>query len=725
MAEFSSTHPSAGSVSEHARRSQKSPLIVIAGPPNTGKSTLFNQLTGLRQRVANYSGVTIEILKGRMLCDGQWRDVLDLPGTNSLNSGAPDEQIAVDLLLGRRNERPDLVLNVVEAARPWRGLLVAWQMAAFGVPQIVVFNFADEAAKLGLELDEARLSQGLQCPVVVTTGTRVSSSAALRATIEQTLAERPQMPSLPYPSVVEQQSRLYQETAREKAGVEMPLPLCRRALLDPRSTPAPSAWPVEEQNAFLNKARASIMGAGFHPYAVESRLANERAKSLREQGLLHPELPAHFHRLDRIFLHPVGGPVVFLVTMAMIFQAVYTWAGPAMDGIEGFFGLLAEKVAPLLEGVPLFQALVTDGILAGVGGVLVFLPQIVILYALITLLEDMGYLARAAFLSDKFFGWCGLNGRSFIPLLSSFACAIPGIMSARSIESRRVRHTTALLAPLMSCSARLPVYVLIIGILIEPRYGAAVAGLVLFLCHFLGAGVAIAGAWLVQRFQKNTQPTSLLMEIPPLRRPQWKNVVNRVTARGLDFVKTAGTVILAASIVIWALASFPRPADVVQEARAQAGDSGSTEAAVQQAVFEQSYLSRFGKSIQPVFAPAGFDWKLTVGIVASLPAREVIIATLGTIYGIADSDEENPGLRQAIANDVWESGPRKGEPVLTLATGLSLIIFFALCMQCWATVAILGRELGTGYAVSTFVGYTCLAWLFAVLTYQTLSEFGL
>ncbi len=705
------------------------PLVALAGPPNTGKTTLFNLLTGLRQRTANYPGVTVEISKGRMQIDDQWIDLMDLPGTHSLNSGSPDEQIAIDILQGNGQHRPDVIVNVIEAARPRNGLLVAWQIAAFDIPQVLVFNFADEATKFGHHLNPEAISATLGCPVVLACGKQKQGRSELHAAISQALQHGHKLPPLTYPQSVTQQATELQQALQQDGGIEISTALARRALFDARSTPDQGRWTEEKRQQFLSKARSEIMTSGYHPYAVESRLVEAQLVKLREQQVIPPELPAHYHPIDRLLLHRILGPVIFLFTMGLLFQAVYSWSGPAMDGIDFVFTWLADTISPHLASMPLLQGLITDGVILGAGGVVIFLPQIMILYALVTLLEDIGYLSRAAFLSDKFFSWCGLNGRSFVPMISSFACAIPGIMAARTIESRTVRHTTALLAPLMSCSARLPVYVLIIGILIEPRYGSLIAGLSLLACHLLGATVAMTGAWLWNLIRRHKSQGGLLMQIPPLRLPHWSNVYHRVISRAADFLRTAGTIILAASIIIWALATFPQPTTVGEKARQQAEQSLPTDTppaeaaaamqtAEQQAYFQQSYLARFGKSIQPIFAPAGFDWKLTVGVVASLPAREVIIATLGTIYGIADADEESTGLRAAIAHDVWPDGPRAGEPIMTLATGLSVIVFFALCMQCWATVSVLWRELGLRYAVSTFFGYTLLAWLGAVATYQ-------
>jgi ferrous iron transport protein B len=690
---------------------QSSPRVLLAGSPNSGKSTLFNQLTGMRQRVANYPGVTVELSEGKSLIDGQWHQVIDLPGTSSLNTGSPDERIAIDCLTST-SDRETVMVNVIEAARPNEGLTLAWQMAAFGHPQVIVLNFIDEAEKRGVELDAVAIQTALGCPVVLTDSIRGRGIEELRLAISRARVEHCHLQPFEYPESVDKAADAFAHAMEKETGSRPSLPLARRALLDARSCLGEDCWDSLPRQQALEEGRKAIWKAGLHPYVLEARISQERLKQLRQDEVLPAQLPAHFHPLDRVFLHPLAGPVVFLVIMALLFQSIYTWAGPAMDGIEIFFGWLGGVVGELLSGFPMLQGLVADGVIGGVGSVVVFLPQIVILYALITVLEDVGYLSRAALLSDKLFSWCGMSGRSFVPLLSGFACAIPAIMATRTINSRSVRHTTAMLAPMMSCSARLPVYVIIIGVLIEPRFGAFWAGISLLVCHLMGAVTAMAAAWLWQRVRRGkiaTTGNTLLMEIPPLRRPKVSNIWHRVYTRALDFLKTAGTVILAVSILIWAAATFPQVDEL---------PAGAEAATVEEYQFEQSYLARAGKAIQPVFDPAGFDWKLTVGVVASLPAREVIVATLGTIYGIADADEEHPGLRKALANDTWTDGPRAGQPVLTLASGLAVIVFFAFCMQCWATVAVLWRELGVRPAAYAFFGYTAFAWLAAVATYQ-------
>jgi ferrous iron transport protein B len=451
-------------------------------------------------------------------------------------------------------------------------------------------------------------------------------------------------------------------------------------------------------------------------------------------------------RLDALLTHRVAGLAIFAAIMYFVFVAIYSWAGPLMDAVDSLFASLGALVAPTLAATPMLQSLVVDGIISGVGGVVIFLPQILILFAFISILEDSGYMARAAFLMDRVFGWCGLNGRSFVPMLSSYACAIPGILSARVIPDRRARLLTILISPLMSCSARLPVYVLMIGAFIEPRFGPGWAAFTLFVMHLIGLVVAIPCALVINRFFLRLPAQPFVLEMPAYRWPVLRNLGFRIWEAGRAFVTRAGSIILAISIIVWALLYFPRPEAVVQSATneflaAQMAETGLSRAATEALVEEneelaaeleaqiqgdlvaQSWMARAGQNLQPIFAPAGFDWKITVGVLASFPAREVIVATLGIIYKLGgDEDEESAGLRTALASDTWTEGPRLGQPVFTPAVALAIMVFFALCMQCGATLAVMARESSWGWAGFAFAYMTLLAWSGAVLTYQIFSR---
>ena len=388
----------------------------------------------------------------------------------------------------------------------------------------------------------------------------------------------------------------------------------------------------------------------------------------------------------------------------------------------------------MLQSTPMLQSLIVDAAIEGVGAFLVFLPQILVLFFFISLLEDTGYMARAAFLMDKMFSWCGLNGKSFVPLLSSYACAVPGIMATRTIEDPKARLATILIAPLMSCSARLPVYILLIGAFIEPKHGPFVASLTLFGMHFVGLIVALPLVWIFNKFLLKTRPQPFVLEMPRYHVPRLGDVAWRMWESGVEFVKRAGTVIFAITIIIWALLYFPRPSAVEETAKQQyAAESGMTleEIAadedasqtmgqrIDSAYLEQSWMGRMGRTVQPIFAHAGFDWRITVGVLASFPAREVIISTMGVIYSLGgEVDEESHSLQDALTKSRWLEGPQMGKPVFTIPVVLGIMIFFALCSQCGATLAIIKKEAGLKWAVFSFVYMTILAWFGAVLCFQ-------
>ncbi len=724
------------------------PLVGLIGNPNTGKSTLFNRLTGLRQRVANYPGITTEARTGRLEARGRPVDLLDLPGSYSLTAASPDERVVIDTLLGQAGLRkPDLLVCVLDAANLKRNLFLASQLAEFEIPMVLVLNQWDVAQRRGLAIDPARLEEALGVPVVPTAAHKGEGLDKLLDAIAVSLEKPRAMRRISWPEPVLDAARQVMEGAAA-TGHSLARGEAFRLIFDANSALRERFRGHEPRlDALLEGARAKIREAGLNPAAAEAVLHYEHNEALLSQaGLPSAGQPERRGResVDALLLHRVWGTIIFAGIMWFVFQSVYAWAGPLMDAIDALTGLVQDAISPTLAGLPMLQSLLVDGVIAGVGGVIIFLPQIFILFFFIALLEDTGYMARAAFVMDKLFGWCGMNGKCFVPLLSSFACAIPGILAARGLENHRSRVATIMTAPFMSCSARLPVYVLLIGAFIEPRHGTLVSGAVLFGMHFVGPAVALPIVWLASRFVLKTPPPPFILEMPPYKVPTLPSVLLKMWEGGRDFLVRAGTVILAFSVIIWALLYFPRNPAVEERATAAfvAGhaaaqgrtaeeiaaaleDDGSELAAalahqVDSAYLEQSLLGQFGRAVQPVFAPAGFDWKITVGVLASFPAREVIIATLGIIYQLgSDVDEESAGLRGRMAAEVWTEGGRKGQPVFTMPVAIALMVFFALCAQCGATVAVIARQLGWGWAMLSFGGMTGLAWLAAVAVFQT------
>lgn len=742
--------PATASGSADGRPSQ----VFLLGNPNTGKSTLFNRLTGLRQRVGNYPGVTVERKTGMLRLGDRDVEVVDLPGSYSLAAASPDERVVIDALSGRIPglRRPDLVVCVVDATNIQRNLFLASQIADAGLPLIIALNLVDAARREGLRIDSELLSRRLGVPVVPTVAVTGEGVEALRAAVGWALEFPPRMTAIAWPACIGEAMGRVRASLGDAVREGVSDAELRRVLFDSEPVVLERLGVARENAAaVVGPARDIVRHAGFNPLAAEALLQYEHIGALLEGVVRAPEKPraSKSESVDRMLTHRWWGLAVFGALMYLVFQSIYTWAAPAMDAVEAGKGWLQERVAAALDGAPMVQSLVADGIVEGVGAMLIFLPQILVLFFFIALLEDTGYMARAAFLMDRLFGWCGLNGKSFVPLLSSYACAVPGVLSARVIEDPKARLATILIAPLMSCSARLPVYTLMIGAFVEPRHGPFWAGVALFAMHFVGLLVALPVAAVLNRFFLRTKTQPFLLEMPPYRVPRLRDVLWRMGERGWEFVWRAGTVILAITVIIWALLYFPRPAEVEEDVRRAfvaevAAERGVPEAEVlgmlsvgdgalasrlgsrtASAYIEQSAMGRMGRAVQPIFDLAGFDWKITVGVVASFPAREVIIATLGVIYSLGgEVDEASGDLRSAMAAERWGEGPRAGTPVYTLAVAFAIMVFFALCQQCGATVAVVAQETNWRWAAFSFCYMTALAWLGAVAVYQIGSRLG-
>ncbi len=708
--------------------------VALAGNPNTGKSTLFNRLTGIRQRTGNYPGVTVEKHVGKMNVDAQELTLVDLPGTYSLAAASADERVVVDVLSGHlmgveAESKVALAVCVVDATNLMRHLFLASQISDTGVPIIIALNMIDAAHEQGLAIDAKLLNERLGVPVVPTSASKGQGIEELKRAIAEGLRTQPRMKPITWPEPVNEAMAYLRQSLPPEVGEGLTDAEVQRMLFDTDSAVADRIkWSPAQRVHHIDHARKMLRDNQLDACGVEPTVRYGQLAQWMDGVQTRPAVrkATGTESIDSILTHRVAGLIVFVAMMFVVFWSIYTAAGPFMDAIDVAFGTLGEWAGGLLAATPMLQSLVVDGIIAGVGGVVIFLPQILILFFFISLLEDTGYMARAAYLMDKLFAWSGLNGRSFVPLLSSYACAIPGIMAARTIENPKARLTTILIAPLMSCSARLPVYVLLIGAFIEPVHGATVAAAALFGMHALGFVLAGPIAFALNKLWFGTHRTPFIMEMPPYRVPALRDVALRMWDRGLTFLKTAGTVIFAMSVVIWALSYFPRPADLEQRVVAEMqGQPDVTEADIEHGVdatyLEQSYLGRFGKAIQPVFAPAGFDWKITVGVVSSFPAREVIISTLGITYALGgDVNEEDAGLIETMRASTWPDG----SPVFTVPVAMAIMVFFALCLQCGATVAIIARESSWKWAVFAFVYMTVLAWVGAVVTYQVGTAIG-
>ncbi len=609
--------------------------IALVGNPNCGKTSLFNHLTGTRQKVGNYAGVTVERKVGHFnLPSGQAVRVLDLPGTYSLDATSPDEEVTRNVVLGHLAEEreQDAFLCVVDATNLKLHLGLVLEMIELGRPMLIVLNMMDEARRRGMQINTQKLSERLGVPVV--------ESVAVR-----------------------------------EAGIEN-----LKHALDHAKYHAP--------NTELTGLK------GDQPQRIE--------KLINDVVVFAEQDDKRSAFLDKIFLHPVMGLVTLAVMMFVIFQAVFAWAAPFMDGIDALFGWLGEVVGSNISH-PLLNSLVVDGIIAGAGGVVIFLPQILILFFFILVLEESGYLPRAAFLLDKLMFKSGLSGRAFIPLLSSFACAIPGIMASRTISDPRDRLTTIFVAPLMTCSARLPVYALLIAAFIPEQTVAGIfnlQGLVLFGLYMAGIVSALCVSFVIKFFHKDKSQHMLLMELPSYRWPDLTNIWIGLLDRAKIFLKRVGGIIFALSVLLWFLCTFPQPPE------------GATLPAI-----DYTLAGMLGHLLQPIFAPLGFNWQICIALIPAMAAREVVVAALGTIYALSAVDEDamSQGLAALISGG--------GELGWSLATGLAVLVWFIYAPHCLPTLATVRRETGSWKTVGIMACYLFgLAYLMAFLTYQIASK---
>jgi ferrous iron transport protein B len=695
--------------------------IALVGNPNTGKTTLFNALAGMRQRVGNYPGVTVEKKTGRMWHGAVSFDVVDLPGTYSLAPRSPDEMVAVDVILGRQigEARPDVVVTIVDASNLERNLYLTTQVLELGIPVVVALNMTDVAAAQGVTLDVPRLQRQLGVPVVPTQANKGRGLEQLKKAVADAINGPAPARCPAFPAALESEAT----QLCELLGDECSPFLARRLLLDVGGY-------LEQRFSLVatkvKEARQRLAQAGCPVPAIEARV---RYGWIREAVTGCIQRPARrlvmwTDTLDRVLTHKIWGTLIFLALMFVVFQSIFTWARPLMEMIKGGQDWLGSTVEQSMAAGPL-RALLVDGVINGVGSVLVFLPQIIILFGFIAVLEDCGYMARAAFLMDKLMARCGLNGKSFIPLLSSVACAVPGIMAARVIENRRDRFATILVAPLMSCSARLPVYLLLIGAFFSEEQGYAwwVPGLVMFGMYGIGLVVAPLVALCLKSSLLRGETPAFVMEMPLYKWPAWRTVLQRMTGSAMMFLRRAGTLILATMIIVWALLYFPmtHPEGGTYEERIESLDQSTPDAkdkekALRREWSEQSWLGRMGQWIEPATEPLGWDWRVGMAALASFPAREVMVGTLGLIYnqGKDDSaDEEGRAhYRKGLGNALRAEG-------FTAPVALSVMVFFALCCQCASTLVVIRRETNSWrWPVFTFVYMTVLAYVGALVVYQ-------
>ncbi|MCP1911575.1 ferrous iron transport protein B [Bradyrhizobium elkanii] len=616
--------------------------LALVGAPNTGKTSLFNSLTGSRQKVANYPGVTVERKSGGFVTpEGRSVTVLDLPGTYSLRGRSPDEEITRDIVLGRFDGEavPDLVLCVADATNLRLTLRLVLELKRVGRPMMLVLNMIDIAKRRGVTIDIDRMSQELGLPIV--------TSVAVR-----------------------------------KGGIDELL---------------------KRTDEFLSKSHEAAASEWTTPTIADLKAAQREADRIIAAAVTLPTKPDTLtNRIDSVVLHPVWGLVILAVILFVMFQAVFTWAQPAMEFLSDSFAALGQLIHNLLpESWSLLQSFLQNGVISGVGSVIVFLPQIIIIFLFILLLEDFGYMARAAFLMDRIMGGAGLHGRAFIPLLSSFACAIPGIMATRVIDNRRDRLTTILIAPLMTCSARIPVYTLIISAFVPATtlWGFVnLQGLVMFGLYAAGITSALTVSAIAKFFLwRDHAPAPFMLELPDYKMPRPKSIAIGVFTRAKMFLYRAGTTILSMMVLIWFLASFPQ---------APAGAEGPA--------INYSFAAMIGHALEPLLRPIGFNWQIAVALIPGMAAREVAVAALGTVYSIEGGKEAADQIGQVLAQK-W-----------TLATALSLLVWYIFAPQCASTLAVIRRETGGAkWMVVTFIYMLALAYVASFLTFNLAQALGL
>ncbi|HZB44309.1 MAG TPA: ferrous iron transport protein B [Pyrinomonadaceae bacterium] len=715
-------------------REERSLLVALAGNPNAGKTSLFNALTGLRQKVANYPGVTVERKEGvwQLSAEAAPARLIDLPGLYSLDAASIDERIAHDVLTGRVEEvpAPDVIVAVVDATNLERNLYLVTQLLEIGRPLVVALTMIDLAERQGIEVDAESLSAALGVVVVPVVATRRRGLDELAEAVSKASATEAAEVRWPLAARTEEEVALL--SGDDGGGREA-------ALRDLFSEELPAD---EERREAVVAARERLSKSGAQwwqePLVARYRwIEGVAAKSVG--GVKRGERrPGATERIDSILTHKLFGPVVFLLLMLVVFQTIFSWAALPMDLIDSGFGALGEAVRGAMpEG--LLTNLLVDGVIAGVGGVLVFLPQILLLFFFIALLEDSGYMARAAFLMDRLMRGVGLHGKAFVPLLSSFACAIPGIMATRTIENPKDRIATIMIAPFMSCSARLPVYTLMIAAFFADRkaFGyVSVGALVILSMYLLGVVVAILVAWVLKHTILKAPPPPLVLEMPPYRLPNLLNIVQTMRSRAWLFMKRAGTVILSISILLWALMTFPRTegAPVPDESEGAAvqamretgvesrgepapgAELSPAEADREGERLRQSFAGRMGHVLEPVIAPLGFDWKMGIGLIASFAAREVLVSTLSIVYNVGKNDEADaPSLIEAVRN----AKRPDGTPAWTPLVAVSMMVFFVLACQCMSTIAVVRRETNSWRWPLFMVAYMlALAYVASLVTYQ-------
>ena len=696
------------------------PKIAIIGNPNVGKSTIFNQLTGLNQKIGNYPGVTVDKKTGLMNFKGKTYEIIDLPGTYSLYPNSEDEIIA-HRVLNQLNteEKPDFVLMVIDSLQLSRGLFLATQLIDMGLNLALVLNMADLAAKKNIEIKSFEIFKSLGVPILSTDARGEKGLDQIRELIHQRnfgLSDG----FIAIEEIIDKSILEKVKTHFNLSNFYQAYQLLRFGTKDKTISPKEKSWIttlLSEENFDLDAAQLE-----------ETKLRYKKITSIVEKTVIRKESKTKETSLDKILLHPVFGYVIFSVILLLIFQAIFAWSSIPMDFIDGTFAQFAGQISDLLPAGPL-SSLITEGIIPGIGGVVIFIPQIAMLFGFLAILEDTGYMSRVVFLMDRWMRPFGLHGKSIVPLVSGVACAIPGVMAARNIGNWKEKMITILVTPLMSCSARLPVYVILIGLVVPDESIGFInlRSLSLFGLYVLGVVGVLGTAFLLKIILKTEEKSYLMVELPSYRRPRWKDVAITMYSKSSTFVTEAGKVILAISIILWVLASYGPPSkmDAIRAqgeqklALAPESEHELIQAETSSLLLENSFIGIMGRGIEPAIRPLGYDWKIGIALIASFAAREVFVSTIATIYSINGDPDDDLTIRQKLDQQI---SPYTGEKVFNTATAFSLMVFYAFAMQCMSTVAVVYRETkGWKWPLIQTTYMTVLAYVAAFITYQILS----
>lgn len=702
---------------------KKLPTIALVGNPNCGKSSLFNQLTGLRQKTGNFPGVTVDRKTGTCQLDRHTEvSVLDLPGTYSLYPKSLDEQVVLDVLLNPAfDDYPDVVVVVADASNLKRNLLLFSQIRDLGFKTVLALNMVDVAEKQGYVIDPDRLAARLGIPVVLINAKMGEGTDNLKFAIKGCLLQNNPTPT-PVFNIPKEYKPLLSDV-KKLFGFDNDY---RALLLTLQYEQLTFLTPIQRQQLSAILSRLTLDPSGLQANETLSRYEYTTQLAQEASRIEHSSGESFTTKADRILLHKFWGYAIFLGVLLLIFQSIFSLAQYPMDLLDGAVGSLSDWLKEVLPASKLVD-LLTDGLLAGIGGVIVFVPQIAFLFCFISLLEESGYMARVMVLMDKLMRKFGLNGKSVVPLISGVACAVPAIMATRSIGNWKDRLISIMVTPLMSCSARLPIYTIMIALVVpDQAWGGLfnLQGLALMALYLLGFGAALASAWVLSKVLQTKERSYFIMELPVLQLPRWHQVALTVWSSAKTFVGEAGKVIVAISIILWVLASYG-PADGMERAEAQVrgslgnADPALVESKVAAARLEHSYAGHFGKWIEPAIRPLGYDWKIGIALLTSFAAREVFVGTISTIYSIGAADDDVNTVKERLRKEI---NPQTGQPMFSLAVAFSLMIFYVFAMQCMSTLATTYRETkGWKYPVIQLVYMTVLAYVAALGVYVLLS----